>query len=103
MNVQMELCTGGPVSACLARLPRNAFLPPLGWRFAHDVAAGLAHIHSARLLHLDIKPENIFLTGAEALSAPSEAWRRAVAARPHDGRRPGCWVGTHERLRFTLF
>jgi len=66
VNVQMELCTGGSVSACLARLPGNAFSAPLGWRFAHDVASGLAHIHSAQphgLMHLDIKPENIFLTG----------------------------------------
>jgi hypothetical protein len=76
VNVEMELCTGGSVSACLARLPGNAFSAPLGWRFAHEMASGLAHIHSAQphgLMHLDVKPENIFLTGAP----PSLPWLSA--------------------------
>ena len=32
------------------------------WSFIVDVAAGLHHIHSNGLVHLDIKPQNIFLT-----------------------------------------
>ena len=32
------------------------------WSFIVDVAAGLQHIHSNGLVHMDIKPQNIFLT-----------------------------------------
>lgn len=31
------------------------------WVLAAQVAAGLTHIHSYGILHLDIKPDNIFL------------------------------------------
>ena len=31
------------------------------WVLAAQVAAGLAHIHAYGILHLDIKPDNIFL------------------------------------------
>lgn len=30
------------------------------WRVAADVAAGLAFLHESGILHLDIKPENIY-------------------------------------------
>lgn len=30
------------------------------WKICHDVAAGLSHIHSCGIVHLDIKPCNIF-------------------------------------------
>ena len=42
------------VSGCL--VPENTI-----WKIAHDVAAGLAHIHSHGIVHNDIKPSNIFL------------------------------------------
>eukprot|EP01050_Picozoa_sp_SAG11_P026569 SAG11_NODE_6410_length_1319_cov_1.680328_2_plen_85_part_00 len=32
------------------------------WCILHDVAKGLKHIHDKEFLHLDLKPENIFLT-----------------------------------------
>ena len=32
------------------------------WRFASDVASGLAHCHVHGVLHLDIKPENVFIS-----------------------------------------
>ena len=31
------------------------------WKIAHDVANGLRHIHSHRIVHLDIKPDNILI------------------------------------------
>ncbi len=30
------------------------------WKICHDVAAGLSHIHSHRIVHNDIKPSNLF-------------------------------------------
>ena len=32
------------------------------WRFAVDVASGLAHCHTHGVLHLDIKPDNVFIS-----------------------------------------
>lgn len=32
------------------------------WKFLHDVAAGLAHIHGKGYVHHDIKPSNILIT-----------------------------------------
>jgi serine/threonine protein kinase len=31
------------------------------WRFASDVAFGLAHCHKHGVLHLDVKPDNVFI------------------------------------------
>ena len=33
------------------------------WEYIEDVASGLSHIHKHGVLHLDIKPENIFIDG----------------------------------------
>lgn len=33
------------------------------WKYIEQVASGLSHIHKHGVLHLDIKPENIFIDG----------------------------------------
>jgi len=60
-NTQMELCKGGSLSTCQITFPQLKLPTDLTWRIAHEVATGLSHIHKAGMLHLDIKPENIFL------------------------------------------
>ncbi|CAI5535940.1 unnamed protein product [Closterium sp. Naga37s-1] len=58
--LQMELCEGGSLRALLDSLPHP--LPEdQVWRFVRQVASGLDHIHSRGVLHLDIKPDNIFI------------------------------------------
>ncbi|CAI5992284.1 unnamed protein product [Closterium sp. NIES-65] len=58
--LQMELCEGGSLRALLDSLPQP--LPEdQVWRFVRQVASGLDHIHSRGVLHLDIKPDNIFI------------------------------------------
>lgn len=39
----------------------------VGWQVAAEVAAGLAHLHAASVLHLDVKPGNVFADGAGGL------------------------------------
>ena len=87
--IQMELCERGAFGACLDRLksmseeerlserqktkdddcvavhlasPYVALLAERDvWRFASDVASGLAHCHKHGVLHLDVKPDNVFI------------------------------------------
>ena len=82
--IQMELCERGAFGACLDRLksmseeerqktkdddcvsvresPYVALLAERDvWRFASDVASGLAHCHAHGVLHLDVKPDNVFI------------------------------------------
>ena len=60
--VQTELCAGGSLAGVLGALPQGALLPEADvWRLAREVAAGLAHCHAHGVLHLDVKPANVFL------------------------------------------
>ena len=97
--IAMELCGGGTLADLLAAR-RGAPLPAAAIaRLAAGVAAGLSALHAARLLHLDLKPENLFLPGGAGAGAgagggvkigdfglclPEEEWDevRAPPARP---------------------
>ncbi|KAL3689131.1 hypothetical protein R1sor_015440 [Riccia sorocarpa] len=58
--IQMELCEGGNLRTLTESY--SGLLPEtMVWNFTKQVAAGLEHIHSQGVLHLDIKPENIFV------------------------------------------
>jgi serine/threonine protein kinase len=46
------------------------------WEYFEQVASGLSHIHKHGVLHLDIKPENIFIDGqgTNSLFTTCRAW-----------------------------
>lgn len=46
------------------------------WRLARDVASGLAHCHAHGVLHLDVKPDNVFVArdGAYKIGDFGVAW-----------------------------
>jgi len=58
--VAMELLSGETLGAVLARRGRIPWRRVLGW--ARDVAAALDLIHARGVVHLDLKPSNLFLT-----------------------------------------
>ena len=60
--IQMEHCACGSLASVCARLPPGKVIAELDiWRLARQVASGLAHMHQHRVIHLDIKPENIYI------------------------------------------
>lgn len=58
--IQMELCEGGSLRSLLDCL-REPLEESQIWKFVREVASGLEHIHAAGVLHLDVKPDNVFL------------------------------------------
>ncbi|DBA04006.1 TPA: hypothetical protein N0F65_009353 [Lagenidium giganteum] len=60
--LQTELCAGGNLKDFLTE-HRDAALPEdCLWTIMKNIADGLAVLHSQSIVHLDIKPDNIFIT-----------------------------------------
>jgi serine/threonine protein kinase len=60
LYVQMEYCSRGNLLDYAMRL--EELTSDELWTVVTDVASGLQHIHERGKIHLDIKPDNIFLT-----------------------------------------
>ena len=58
--VQMEYCSLGNLKNYASHL--KELMAEELWCILHDCSEGLRHIHDKDFLHLDLKPENIFLT-----------------------------------------
>ncbi|KNC97468.1 WEE protein kinase [Spizellomyces punctatus DAOM BR117] len=68
LYLQTELCEGGSLHAYLEDHCRDSSLDEYRtWRILSDIALGLKHIHELNLVHLDIKPGNIFITANGSL------------------------------------
>jgi serine/threonine protein kinase len=64
---QAEYCEGGNLKDILKQLYADEHPVPEQtiWSFVHNIASGLAHIHARSLVHLDIKPHNIFIVAKD--------------------------------------
>ncbi|KAG0202407.1 hypothetical protein BGX33_009718 [Mortierella sp. NVP41] len=66
--MRMELCKLGSLkSALLAQKKYGGFDEKRTWKCLANLASGLRAIHASNIIHLDIKPENVFITAAGAL------------------------------------
>jgi len=78
-----------------ARLQRERRLPlEEALQITHDVAAALGYAHGRRVLHRDVKPENILLAGGRALIADFGLARAIGAADYRKLTETGVIVGT---------
>ncbi|KAL3671519.1 hypothetical protein V7S43_003439 [Phytophthora oleae] len=60
--LQMELCEGGTLLDFITMPNRDALPESYLWGILRDVATGLQVLHENGIVHLDIKPDNIFIT-----------------------------------------
>jgi serine/threonine-protein kinase len=78
-----------------ARLQRERRLPlEAALQITHDVAGALGYAHGRRVLHRDVKPENILLAGGRALVADFGLARAIGAADYRRLTETGVIVGT---------
>ncbi|KAL2757875.1 hypothetical protein ACRALDRAFT_2025569 [Sodiomyces alcalophilus JCM 7366] len=61
--IQTEFCDEGSLDKFLSNVGRKGRLDDFRiWKVTHDICLGLQSIHEAGLIHLDLKPANIFIT-----------------------------------------
>ncbi|KAJ3087686.1 hypothetical protein HK102_010498 [Quaeritorhiza haematococci] len=68
LYLQLELCSRGSLQSYLEERCRTSPLDEFRiWKILADLAMGLKQIHDLGLIHLDLKPANIFITEDDSL------------------------------------
>jgi serine/threonine protein kinase len=65
--IVMELLSGETLGPALRRAAPSGLAPAEALRIARAAGEALAHAHAAGIVHGDVKPDNIFLTGSGEL------------------------------------
>jgi calcium/calmodulin-dependent protein kinase I len=64
----MELLTGGRLSELITRSKQTKFTDQEASSIIKAILNGLAYMHSSGLMHRDLKPQNIMLSGPDLSS-----------------------------------
>jgi serine/threonine protein kinase len=91
----MELLQGELLSSLLRRFHPLAMSRPHAWSLIRQIASGLEHAHARKIVHADLKPQNIMITNSGevrildfgsshrfAKETEVESWRCPTSATP---------------------
>lgn len=65
LYIQTELCPGGNLAVFLEEYGQQHEVLDEArvWKILAELTAGVAHLHDRNVIHLDLKPANVFITG----------------------------------------
>ncbi|KAI8821479.1 kinase-like domain-containing protein [Fimicolochytrium jonesii] len=87
LYLQMELCDCGSLYTYLEDHCRDSSLEEYRiWHILAEIASGVKHIHDLNLVHLDLKPGNIFITNNGSLKIGDFGLAAKAPVSRHDDR-----------------
>ena len=91
--IMMEYCDGGDLRAELLARHGQPLEEAAVWRYFLQATLGLEHLHSLRIIHRDVKSQNLFVTqagglkigdfGLSRLIGPKETFAQSFVGTPY--------------------
>ncbi|KAK3413247.1 serine/threonine-protein kinase STY13 [Eucalyptus grandis] len=82
--VVVEYCPGGALKSYLIKNRRKKLAFKVVIQLALDLARGLSYLHSKKIVHRDVKTENMLLDKTRTLKIADFGVARIEASNPHD-------------------
>ncbi|KAF8011441.1 hypothetical protein BT93_J1914 [Corymbia citriodora subsp. variegata] len=82
--VVVEYCPGGALKSYLIKNRRRKLAFKVVIQLALDLARGLSYLHSKKIVHRDVKTENMLLDKTRTLKIADFGVARIEASNPHD-------------------
>lgn len=62
----MEFCDKGDLENYISRMGKDNYIPEAKvWKFFIQILEGLKYLHQKNVIHGDLKPQNLFVTGKD--------------------------------------
>ena len=83
MHLVLELADGGDLGRLIETMREHGtrFAEADVWRYVDQISSALLKCHSSRIMHRDIKPTNLFLTGSGDLKLGDLGLGRLLSSR----------------------